>query len=350
MPSRPLAALAGLLAISLVACAAPGAPTSPVTPSSPGASAAGGSITVYSGRSEELVAPLIERFTEDTGIRAEVRYGDTAELAALLLEEGERSPADVFFAQDAGALGAVAEAGLFATLPEDVVSRVSEPFRDADGRWSGVSGRSRVLAYDPEDVSEDELPSSVTDLTDPAWSGRIGWVPTNASFQAFVTAFRESEGDAAARAWLEEMLANEPVEYSGNTEAVEGVAADEVDVALVNHYYLLRLKSENGADYPVENHFLEAGDPGALVNVAGVGVLASSDAPDAGQAFADYLLGEDAQSYFAGETFEFPLIEGVERDPSLPALEELGEQPVELNQLADLQGTVDLLREVGVLD
>jgi iron(III) transport system substrate-binding protein len=334
--TRPLApsVLAAVLVASLPGVAA--------------AQDADGPLTVYSGRSESLAGPALEAFTHATGIGVEVKYGDTAELALLLLEEGKRTPADVFFAQDAGALGAVADAGLFSQLPEDVLSRVPAALADPDGEWVGVSGRARTAVYTTaEDV---ELPDSILDFTAPEWSGRIGWAPTNGSFQSFVTALRAIEGEDAARAWLEGILANDPVRYSGNTPAVEGVAAGEVDVAFVNHYYLLRLIEENGEEYPVAQRFFEGGDAGSLVNVAGVGQVASSDQQQAAAALVEYLLGAEAQTYFGETTFEFPLIDGIAADPRLPAIDSIDTPAVDLSELADLQGTVELLREVGAID
>lgn len=305
-------------------------------------------LTVYSGRSESLVGPVIDAFTEASGVPVEVKYADTAELAAILLEEGDRSPADVFFAQDAGALGAVADAGLLAELSAANLARVPAGFNDPDGQWVGVSGRARTVAYTTTEALE--LPDSILDFTDPAWSGRIGWAPANGSFQSFVTALRVLEGEDVARAWLEGILANDPVDYPANTAAVEGVAAGEVDVAFVNHYYLLRLIAEHGEDYPVAQRFFSDGDVGSLVNVAGVGVLRSSDQPEAASAFVGYLLSEDAQRYFSDSTYEFPLLEGVEADPRLPLVESIEAPDVDLSALADLQGTVELLREVGAID
>ena len=351
-----------VISVALVAACssgpAPGASsgtgTSPSLPSETGASpeTPSGSLTVYSGRSEELVAPLLEQFEADTGLTVEARYGDTAELAALILEESEadRIQADVFFAQDAGALGAIAEADLFAPLDAAVLERVDARFRDDNGRWVGVSGRARVLAYSTERLSQDELPASITELTDPAWAGRIGWAPTNASLQAFVTAFRQLDGEDAARAWLEGMVANDPVTYASNTDAVEGVAAGEVDVALVNHYYLMRLLAENGPEYPVANHFFPGGDLGSLVNVAGAGIMASSQRADAAATLIEYLVAEEAQTYFAEETYEYPLVEGMAADAGLPALDEIDSPEIDLNTLADLQGTVELMRDTGALD
>ncbi len=305
-------------------------------------------LTVYSGRSESLVGPVIESFTEATGIEAQVKYADTAELAAILLEEGDRSPADVYFAQDAGAFGAVADAGLLARLPEALLELVPPAFSDVEGRWVGVSGRARTAALTT--TEELQLPDSILAFTDPQWSGRIGWAPANGSFQAFVTALRVIEGEEAARAWLVGILANDPVAYPNNTAAVEGVAAGEVDVAFVNHYYLLQLMAENGDDYPVAQQFFGGGDPGSLVNVAGVGQLASTNQPEAAGAFIEYLLSDEAQTYFSESTYEYPLVAGIAADPRLPAIDSIGAPEVDLSALADLQGTVELLREVGAID
>jgi iron(III) transport system substrate-binding protein len=312
------------------------------------AAEADGPLTLYSGRSESLVGPVLEQFSAATGVDVETKYADTAELAALLLEEGERSPADVFFAQDAGALGAVSSSGLFSPLPPSLLDLVPAAFREPDGRWVGVSGRARTVAYDP--AVESELPDSILAFTDPAWAGRIGWAPANGSFQAFVTALRVIEGEDVARAWLEGILANEPVAYPSNTAAVEGVAADEVDVAFVNHYYLMRLLAEHGEEYPVAQAFFPGGDPGSLINVAGVGVLASTDQPEAAAALTEYLLGSDAQEYFSQATYEYPLIAGVSSDPGLPSMADIGAPDIDLSQLSDLAGTVELLRDVGAID
>jgi iron(III) transport system substrate-binding protein len=326
--------------LALTACTPPaGSPPNPTQPAS---------ITVYSGRTEPLVGPVIERFSQQTGIEVSVRYADTAELAALLLEEGENSPADVYFAQDAGALGAVADAGLVSQLPSELLERVPAALRSPAGEWVGISGRARVAVYDTRDVDPAELPQTIDGFTDPAWRGRIGWAPTNGSFQAFVTAYRQLRGDEAARAWLEGILANEPRPYEGNTPIVQAVADDEIDIGLVNHYYLLRALAEQGEQFPVRNHFFSGNDPGALINVAGAAILASSDKQDAALRFVEYLLAEEQQRYFATETFEYPLVAGVEAPEGTPPLEQLQAPDLDLSDLADLQGTLRLLQEVGV--
>ncbi len=307
---------------------------------------AGGPITVYSGRNEELVGQVFEDFTAATGIEVEVRYGDTAELAATILEEGDATPADVFYAQDAGALGAVEDAGAFTTLPDDILGQVADHFRSPSGAWVGVTGRARVVAHSTERVGDDELPASVHDLTDPAWQGRIGWAPTNGSFQAFVTAMRVSEGEDAARAWLEGIIANDPVVFENNSSQIEGIARGEIDVGLVNHYYLYRFLAED-PDIPVANHYLP-GDIGGLVNVAGVAVLGASERQDAALELVAWLLSEETQIYFGQVTdaLEFPLRSGVE-SPELPEMAELDPPEVDLSRLEDLQGTLELLQDVG---
>ena len=331
------------------ASASPSAPASASAGASDAPSASvGGSLVIYSGRSEELVQPLIDQFEEASGVTVEVNYAGTTDLAATLLEEGEASPADVFFSQDGGALGALAAEGLLAELPQETLDQVDERFRSPDGQWVGVSGRARVLAYNTEAVSEDELPQSILELADPAWSGRIGWAPTNASLQTFVTALRVLEGEEAARAWLEGVQANQPRVYEGNSQALEGLIAGEVDVAPINHYYLLAARAERG-ELPAENWFFPGGDPGSLVNVAGAAILNTSTNPTAAQAFVDFLLSEEGQTYFRDETHEYPLIEGVDAEEGLPPLADIESPDVDLSDLADLQGTLELMQEVGVL-
>jgi iron(III) transport system substrate-binding protein len=309
---------------------------------------ASGTITVYSGRSEELVAPLFEQFTDDTGIEVEARYGDTAEMAAQLLEEGDNSPADVFFAQDAGALGAVAGEGMFAELDGEQLDAVDPALRSTDDRWVGVSGRARVVAYNTEALEEDDLPDSILDFTDAEWADRLGWAPTNGSFQAFVTALRVLDGEDAAETWLREIDGNGARAYESNSTIVQAVGAGEVDAGFVNHYYLFQLKAED-PDLPVENKYYGGGDAGGLVNVAGVGVLETSTNADAASAFVDYLLAEEGQTYFAEETYEIPLAAGVEPVEGVPTIDELTLPDIELERLEDLAGTLELLGRLNIV-
>ncbi len=342
-----------LLAVALFATAcAPAAPAEPAAPTDVPAEATPvleDTLVIYSGRSESLVAPLIEQFKTQTGIDVQVRYASTSELAATLLEEGANSPADIYFAQDPGGLGAVADAGLLAELPADLLALVDPRFADPDRQWLGVSGRARVVVYNTNLLSEADLPTSMEGFTDPAWNGRIGLPPTNASFQIMITAMRQVWGEEATRAWLAGILANNPVFYENNTSVVAAVAAGEVEVGFVNHYYLYRFLAEQGESFPARNYFIPDAGPGALVMTSGVGQLASARHPNAAQAFIAYLLSLEGQQYFATETNEYPLIAGVDTNPLLTPLAELDALEIELGALADLQGTVALLQEVGFL-
>lgn len=306
-------------------------------------------LTVYSGRSEELVGPLFDRFTEATEIKVEVRYADTAELAATIVEEGDSSPADVFYAQDAGALGAVQKRELLAELPAETLDRVPARFRSPDGYWAGVTGRARIVAYNPESVSQAELPESVFELTEPEWRGRVGWAPENGSFQAFVTALRLIEGEERAQQWLEDMVANDVVAFSNNSDTRDAVAAGEVDAGLINHYYVAQARAEAGGEYPVEIHYVAGDDAGSLVNVAGAGVLESSDQREDAIALLDFLLSEESQEYFAEETKEYPLADQVAADSTLVSLEEIASPEIDLGNIDDLETTLEMIQRSGAL-
>lgn len=309
-----------------------------------------GAFTLYSGRSESLVAPLLQLYAEQTGATIDARFGSTGEIAATIIEEGDSTPAAAFLAQDAGALGLLANEGFFMILPEETLARVDPEFRDAEGRWVGVTGRARVLAYNTDMLAEADLPASVNDLTDPSWKGRVGWAPENASFQAFITAFRLLEGDEAAKTWLEGMIANETVNFAdSNAAIVQAIGAGEIAAGLVNNYYALVIGKEEGPDFPVANHFFASGDPGSLVNVAGIGVIDGAEDANAALEFVNYLLSEEAQEYFASNTFEYPLAAGVVVPDGLPALSDVGHPDIDLGDLADLQGTLELLAEVGLI-
>lgn len=309
-----------------------------------------GSLTVYSGRNEALIGELIVAFEQETGIDVEVRYGTTAELAAQLLEEGDASPADVYFSQDAGALQAVSDAGLLAELPQSDLDRVDAIYRAESGTWVGTSGRARVLTYNTDLVAAADLPDSVLDLTDPTWKGKVGWAPTNASFQSFVTALRITQGEAAAEQWLTAMAANGTRSFESNSEIREAVDAGTIALGLTNHYYLYEKIAEVGADgVNSANHYLAAGDPGSLVNVAGVGILASSDAQEQAQRFVSYLLSPAGQQYFVDETAEYPLTADVEPSEALRPLAEVKGPDITLGELSDVAATQELLTRLGLI-
>lgn len=306
-------------------------------------------LTVYSGRSEQLVGPLFTKFTEDTGIRVEARYGDSAELAAQLTEEGSGSPAQVFFAQDAGALGAVDQAGLFAPLPDAAAEAVPAAYRAPNRTWTGVTGRVRVIAYDADKVPAADVPRSVFDLTQPRWKGQVAIAPTNASFQAFVTAMRLADGDQATRRWLEGLVANDVRKYEKNGLILDAVNSGQAQLGLINHYYWYEKKAEIGERaMRAQIAFTEPGDPGSLVNVAGAGILKSAaDGPGAAR-FVEWLLSPSTQNWFVTNTFEYALIPSVPPAAGLPPLDSLRGPDVALADLAGLPATLAMLEDVGL--
>lgn len=307
-------------------------------------------LTVYSGRSSSLVHPLLEAFGENYGVDIRVKYAGSASTAATLLEEGNNTPADVVFLQDPGSLGSLAAEGMLADLPQEILNRVDPRLRDPNGRWIGTSGRARTIIYNTESIDPDvDLPASILDFTADEWRGRVGWAPQNGSFQAFVTALRMQLGEDSARSWLEGMRDNDAQVFRNNVSIVLAAANGEVDVGFVNHYYLERFLAEHGPGFGARNHYIGGGDPGALVLVAGAGILEPSDNRLIAETFIRFLLSEPAQTYFASEIKEYPVSAGVEPQGDLPPIESLDPPDVDLGRISDLRGTLNLLRDVGVL-
>jgi iron(III) transport system substrate-binding protein len=319
-------------------------------PDSAGRDTATTSLTIYSGRDERFVKPLYDRFMELTGIELRVRYGDSATLAATLLEEGSNSPADIFFAQDAGALGAVAGEGRLQVLPESILRRVPKRFRAPGKRWVGVTGRARVIAYNTDVLSARQLPATIWGYTQPRWRERVGVPPTNASFQAFVTAMRLRVGDDRTRDWLIALRENGVRYYPSNSRVLDAVANREIHVGLVNHYYLYQLKDQRPSA-PVANAFLRTKrDPGALINVAGAGIVTGTEKRQAAIRFLNFLLSRGIQRFFAQSPgrAEYPLVRRVRPRAGLPPLQRIEGAKINLGALGrHLPRTLELLNEVG---
>lgn len=298
-------------------------------------------ITVYSGRSQNLIGPLLERFAEDTGIDVQVRYGGSTDLALLLQEEGDRTPADVFISRSPGPIGFLAERNLLAELDDEVLGLApSSP----SGYWVALTGRQRVLVYNKELFDPADLPTSIYELTEEKWLGRVALAPTNGSFQDFFTLFRISEGDDAALAWLTALHEGGAPVYPNNVSIVQAVARGEIELGLVNHYYNLRIKVEDPST-PSENHRFREGDPGGVTIATAIGATASGD-KDVAQELIRFLTSKVAQEYFGQANFEYPLATGVELEGvAQPA------GPVDLGEFdrlgTSLERTIELIREAG---
>ncbi len=346
---RAALAVVAASAILVSACSSNGSDEASGGSGDGAGTADGTSVVVYSGRSEELVGPLFEEFTAETGIPVEVRYGDTAELAAQIIEEGDASPADLYFGQDAGALGALDAAGQCAPLPAAIAETVPAQYRAADGNWTGVTGRARVIAYDSSQLDVEDVPTSVFELTDPKWAGQVAIAPTNGSFQAFVTAMRVAAGDDATLEWLQGMVDNDAQLYEKNSLIRDAVDSGEVQLGLINHYYWYQKAAEVGEDaMNVQLAFTEAGDPGTLVNVAGACVIAPSANQEGAGELLTWMMTPAIQQWFVENTYEYPLTPGVAGPAGVPAIEQVQGPDVPLAELEDLPGTLQMLQDVGL--
>jgi iron(III) transport system substrate-binding protein len=309
------------------------------------------SLTIYSGRDERLVKPIMDRFARQTGIELEVRYASSTALATALVEEGRNSPADVYWSQEPGTLGLVGARGLLRRLPQQTVAKVPARFSTRSRRWVGTSGRSRVLVYNTQALQAQQLPRSVWDLTDARWKGKIGIAPTNASFQAFLGATINLHGEDRVRTWLRGLQENDVEFFPNNTSVVQAVGRGDVEVGLVNHYYLYNVLADT-PNLPIRNHWFRDGDPGNLVLAAGAGIVSATSKPAVAQRFVDFLLSKWAQRFIARGpgAAEYPLIKGVPRRPGLRALTTIKGPRYNLGRLsADLAPAVRLLLETGFL-
>lgn len=304
-------------------------------------------LVVYSGRSQELLQPVYDRFEQQTGIDLDVRYGSSTDLALLLGEEGDKSPADVFVSQSPGTVAYLEGRDLLGQLPEATLAKVPERLRDPDGRWVGITGRQRVLVYDPDAVAEADLPSSVLDLTGPEYRGKVAVAPSNASFQDFVTALRQIRGEAAAQAWLTGMADNDAPVYASNVAIVDAVARGEVPMGLINHYYVFQKKKEDPS-LGVEIHRFAPGDIGGLFLISTATIPVSSDRTDEARQLVDHLLTPETQRVFAETDFEYPVVDGVATAEGVPPLSSLDPPAYDFGDLADLQRTAEIIRDSGI--
>ena len=306
-----------------------------------------GELVIYSGRKESLVGALIEDFENLTGVDVQVKYGKTFPVATMILEEGDNSPADIYFAQDPGGLGFLSAEGRLIKLPGSITASVADWAKPSDGTWVGISGRARTLVHT---ASLTDLPESCEDLTDAKWKGRLGWAPTNSSFQTMVTGMRVLWGEEKTRQWLSDMMSNEVTVYPKNTPQVAAAAAEEISIGLVNHYYLHRFIAEQGDTFNARNLYLSDGGPCSLVMVAGAGIVNTGKNQANAEKFLKFLVSKVAQQYFTGQIYEYPVIDGVKTHMLLPALEELNIPALTMEDLSDLTGTQVIFRDMGMLD
>ena len=309
----------------------------------------GGEVTIYSGRTENLIEPVLEAFACATGISVQVRWGSSTQLALLIDEEGSRSPADVFLSRSPGPVGFLDSKGLLGTIDDSVLGLVSEENRSSEGSWIGFSGRKRVLVHNVDLVPEADLPKSVFDLTDEKWRGKVAIPGTNGSFVDWFTVFRDQYGTDVAAQWLNDMVDNDARYYPNNRSIVEATGRGEIEMGLVNHYYNYQEVAASGDDHRAKNHDLDDDDIGSLLIITAATVLDSAkNSGEANQLLA-YLLTEPVQSYFTNRTFEYPLAAGVEPNATLPALTALEIGSVDFDALGGgFEETVRIIEASGI--
>ena len=303
-----------------------------------------GELTVYSGRNEFLVGPLVEYIDEQyPDLDLTVRYASSTDHVNAIINEGEGSPADVFYSVNAGSLGALASEGRTQAVPDDVAELVREEFRT--DQWIGTSGRARTVPYDSGEYDAEDVPSDIMAFPE-EFDGDLAWAPSYGSCQAFVTAMRILEGDEATLEWLEAVVASGATAYNNEFRVCEEIADGSVDAGFTNHYYIQRVL-DGSPNATIDTAFTE-GDAGAVFNVAGAAVTdTAADATLAGN-FVRHLLSAEAQDYFARSTFEYPLIPDVEPIGDLPSIDELDVPDIDLSELSNLEPTIDLMRDAGV--
>jgi iron(III) transport system substrate-binding protein len=306
-------------------------------------------LTVYSAQHESLVRAMLEDFTEQTGIELEFRDANDSELANQIVQEGEASPADVFLTENSPSIDVVDEAGLLEPLDEATLEQVGEQYRPDSGTWVGFAARSTVLAYNPAQIAEAELPASILDLAAPEWQGRVGIAAGGADFQAIVSAVLAIEGEDATREWLTGLERNAEV-YSSNTAVMKAVDESEIDVGVMYHYYWYRDQAEGGlVGDDARLHYFRNQDPGAFVSVSGAGVLASSDQKEDAQRLVEFLTSAAGQERLADNSaLEYAVGTGVASAEALPTLESLQAPDVDPGSL-NAPKVTELMQEVGLL-
>lgn len=306
------------------------------------------SVTVYSGRTTDLIKPILDRFASQTGISVEFKQGDSPELALTIAQEGERSPADVFISQNPGSTAYLAAKGLLRPIPAGILDRVPPDLRSANGLWVGVSARLRTLVWNPTKADPSKLPASVDNLTEPAYAGQVGVAPTNGSFVDFVSAMRVERGDEATKQWLSSVVANRPKTYANNNAIVDGVNRGEITYGLANHYYVLQAKRQNPG-LAAENYFFPTADIGNVEIVSTASILKSAKNGPEAEELVRFLLNDESQKYFTDQTLEYPVVGGVPAAAGVPAIDTIKVRRVDFEKLgADFESTIAMIKESGL--
>jgi len=331
-----------------------------------GAAQAAGKLVVFSGRREPLITPVLELFKQKTGIQITLKSGSATALAQQILQELPNPSADVFISNDSGTLEFLRLKGALQPYLSEPIKKISERFRARDGSWLGVSGRSRAIIYNTKLVKPEELPTTVFDLINPKWKGKIAATNAgNESFVAWVSALRLTLGDELVKTFLLKLKENKiALLSSSHTDIRKAVGRGEFAIGLINHYYFHLQKQEPDPavrEVGILYHDQGAFQMGTLINAAGAAIVKNAKNLQEAQQLLDFLVSPEAQKLFAELNFEYPLLAGVPTEPSvLEAVQQntnckkaspidcLKQLPVSLDDLGEqLEKTQKLLEDVG---
>jgi iron(III) transport system substrate-binding protein len=307
-----------------------------------------GTLTLYNGQHAKTTKAVVEAFTKATGIKVDQRNGSSSQLANQIMEEGEGSPADVFYSEESPPVAALAEKGLLAKTDPQTLAAVPARYVSADGTWVGASARSRVVVFNKSMIEENDLPDSVLDFASDKWKGKVAFVPTSGAFQEQVIAISRLKGRDAALDWLKGLKEYGAI-YNGNGAAMKAVEAGEIATALINNYYWFSLAAERGADKMHSAlYYMGHKDPGALITVSAAGILKSTRNLEAAQKFMAFLVSEGGQAAIADSVAEYPLRPGVKSPFALKPFDELDPPDVTAADLGDAADAAALRREAGL--
>jgi iron(III) transport system substrate-binding protein len=306
-------------------------------------------LVIYNAQHESLTKAWVDQFTKETGIKVTMRHGKDSELANQIIQEGGKSPADVFLTENSPAMSLVEKAGLLATINPKTLNQVPATYKPSSGQWVGIAARATVFAYNPNRLTAKELPTSLLDLAKPSWQGRWGASPSGADFQAIVSAVLNQKGEKETLTWLQGMKKN-AVAYQGNGTVMKAVNAGQIDGGVIYHYYYFGDQAKTGENSKnVKLHYFGQQDPGAFVSLSGGGVLASSKQQEEAQRFLAWLTGVGGQTILkTGDAYEYAVGTNMPSHPQLRPLSSLNAPSIDPSKL-DARKVSELMMSAGLL-
>jgi iron(III) transport system substrate-binding protein len=306
-------------------------------------------IVLYNGQHPQLTDALVQAFTRQTGIHVSVRTGDGIVLADQILQEGSDSPADVYLTENSPELMNLEAHRLLAKLPDTILDQIPAREDSPLGEWVGVALRVSSLAYDPARLSASQLPTSVLQLAQPQWKGKIAIAPTDSDFPPLVGAIIARYGISAAAHWLAglKLIAQT---YQDDEGVVAAVNRGDVAAGIINQYYWYRLRLEvgNGAIHS-KLYYFPNHDVGSIENISGAAVLSSSHHRQDAEAFARFIVSAAGQRILAGSyDFEYPARPRIAPNRALPPLSSIAPAILSVTALGTDQTAARLVEQAGL--